>query len=156
MMRHRHLDYPTGTPPEELPTAAVADLLDRGDLLDWKPLADAVARHPYGEVSRRISTIVDASPMYGTSPLWRAWIARCRTRAGQPRGAALRLAELRRVRGMTQSQVAGRMGISQSDVSKIERRSDVLLSTLRDYLAAVDVELAVMVKTSEGATTLRI
>ncbi len=42
---------------------------------------------------------------------------------------------------MTQADVAERLGISQSDVSKLERRTDLKLSTLRDYLAALDLPL---------------
>lgn len=156
-MRHRHLDYPPGTAPEGLPAAAVADLLDRGDLADWRPLAAAVARHPHGEVARRVSTVVDSSPMYGTSTLWRAWIARRRALATSPDPPpSLRLAELRRSRGLTQAQVAARMHISQSDVSKIERRTDVRLSTLRDYLAAVGAGTRITATPADGAVEVRI
>lgn len=47
-MRHRHLDVPAGTPPDQLGAAAIDDLLDRGDLDDWTPLARAVAADPWG------------------------------------------------------------------------------------------------------------
>ena len=43
------------------------------------------------------------------------------------------LASLRRQRGLTQAQVAVRLGMSQSDVSKLERRQDLRLSTLQAY-----------------------
>ena len=155
-MRHRHLNYPEGAPPQELPAAALADILDRGDLSDWAPLASAVARDPNGVVAQRISTIIDAAPMYGTTPLWRAWIARCRGGEGAPGPPALTLAELRRRAGLTQVQVARRIGISQSDVSKVERRRDVRLSTLRDYLAAVDADLRVTAVTPDGDVSVRV
>lgn len=156
MMRHRNLDYPVGTPPEDLPVAALADLLDRGDLADWAPLAIAVSDHPCGEVARRIATIVDASPMYGTSPLWRAWIAGCRARAERPATAGVTLAQLRRHRGLTQTDVSVQMGISQSDVSKIEGRRDVKLSTLRNYLAAVGADIRVVATTTDGDVDIRV
>jgi len=66
---HRHLDYPAATAARELPLAAVADILDRGDLDDWRPLAAAVARDPHGSLTERIAALVDRYPMYGTSPL---------------------------------------------------------------------------------------
>ena len=49
----------------------------------------------------------------------------------------IELAQLRRQYGRTQAEVAARLGISQSDLSKLERRSDARLSTLRAYAAAV-------------------
>jgi hypothetical protein len=77
-MRHRHLDYPPGTPPGELGLAGLDDLLDRGDLDDWAPLARAVAADPHGVLADRVHRIVEAHPMYGTSLLWRTWIDRLR------------------------------------------------------------------------------
>lgn len=156
MIHHRHLHYPPGTSPEALPVAALADVLDRGDLADWAPLAAAVAVRPHGEVAGRIATIVDASPMYGTSPLWRAWIARCRARAEAPVTAGVTLAQLRQRRGLTQAEVSVRMRISQSDVSKIERRHDVKLSTLRDYLAAVDADIRVVAVDMQDRTATHV
>ena len=79
--RYRHLKIPPDTPPEELPAAAIVDTLERGDLAAWRPLAAAVARNPFGPFARRVVLLIDAYPMYGVSPLWRAWIERCRARA---------------------------------------------------------------------------
>lgn len=138
-MKHRHLDVRAGTPVEELPAAAIVDTLERGDLADWKPLAEAIARYPQGALAETVSRLVDVYPMYGTSALWRAWIDRCRTGAEGPRRAIPvgNLATLRRRLGLTQTELAGRIGISQSDLSKLERRRDVRLSTLKAYAAAL-------------------
>lgn len=46
------------------------------------------------------------------------------------------LAEIRKAGNLTQTDLAHTLGIEQAAVSKIERRDDLLLSTLRDYLAA--------------------
>ena len=51
------------------------------------------------------------------------------------------LAELRRARGMTQTQVAHRLEIEQGAVSRLERRGDLYLSTLQDYIQALGGEL---------------
>ena len=138
-MIHRHLDYPAATPPDELPLAAVADILDRGDLDDWRPLAATVARAPYGPVAERIADLIDRYPMYGTSPLWRAFLDRCRSRPPPPSppDGPVHLATLRRSAGLTQPALAERMGISQSDLSKLERRRDLHLSTLEAYVHAL-------------------
>lgn len=52
-----------------------------------------------------------------------------------------RLAELRRARQLTQTQLSKMLGISQPEVSRIEHQSDVYLSTLRSYIAATGGEL---------------
>jgi hypothetical protein len=129
---HRHLAVREGTPVEKLPLAAVHDLLDRGDLEDWRPLLCAIERDPSGEVASRVARLVDAYPMYGTSPLFRSWIERCRNRALGEYGnrEPATLARVRREHGRTQAEVARRMGITQSDYSKLERRADLRLSTL--------------------------
>lgn len=137
-MLHRHLAYTSDTTPEDLPSAAIVDILDRGDLQDWLPLITAVTLDPTGPLAQRITALVDASPMYGTSPLWRAWLDR---RHNRETPLTATLADLRRRVGMPQADVAERLGISQSDVSKIERRTDLKVSTLRDYLAALDLPL---------------
>ena len=151
-MRHRHLEYPADTPAEKLPTAAIVDILDRGDLDDWAPLARAVAADPHGIVAQRVRTAVDEFPMYGTSAMWRDWIERCRIRRAPER--RLSLAGLRRASGLTQAQVAFDLGISQSDVSKLERRRDVRLSTMRDYTAALGARLRLVADTRDGPVDL--
>ncbi|MFE5699764.1 transcriptional regulator [Rhodococcus sp. ACS1] len=50
------------------------------------------------------------------------------------------LADIRRAGDLTQTEVAKVLGVEQAAVSKIERRDDLLLSTLRQYLAATGAE----------------
>jgi len=145
-MIHRHLEIVPGSTVEEWPVAALVDLLERGDLSDWRPLAQAVAADPAGPLADRVRRLVDDFPMYGTSPLWRAWIERCRARAegGLQSPAPADLAELRRTVGLTQVELAARLDMSQSDLSKLERRRDVRLSTLRAHAAALGGRLRVI------------
>jgi DNA-binding Xre family transcriptional regulator len=56
---------------------------------------------------------------------------------------ALALAELRQSRHVTQVQLAERLGISQGNVSRLEDRSDVYLSTLRSYIEALGGHLEI-------------
>ena len=139
-MWFRHLDYAPGTAPDDLGPAAIDALLDRGDLEAWTPLLGAVGRDPWGPTAETILRLCDAHPMYGTSTLWRTWIERRRQREGAPGST---LAEARSRAGLTQTQVAERLGISQSDVSKLERRADMRLSTLRAYAGAIGFRLHV-------------
>jgi DNA-binding XRE family transcriptional regulator len=50
---------------------------------------------------------------------------------------ALALGRLRESRGATQVEVAGALGVSQPNVSRIERQDDLYLSTLREYVEAL-------------------
>ena len=133
-MRFRHLDYDPDTPIHELGPAAIDSLLERGDLHDWAPLLRAVAEDPWGPTAGTVLELCEAHPMYGTSTLWRTWIER--RRKDEHLGTES-LADARRRAGLTQAEVSGRMGISQSDVSKLERRGDARVSTLRAYARAL-------------------
>jgi DNA-binding Xre family transcriptional regulator len=157
-VKHRHLVYPRSTPVERWPVAALVDVLERGDLADWKPIAVAVARDPHGTLAERIMEVVDRHPMYGTSPLWRAWIDRRRAgvEATRPARAPIDLADLRRRMGLTQVQMARRVGISQSDLSKLERRKDIRLSTLDAYTRALGGRLRLLFAAGAASADLRV
>ena len=157
-MKHRHLTYPRATPVERLPSAAIVDILERGDLDDWRPIAAAIRAQPNGPLAERVLDILDAYPMYGTSPLWRAWIDRCRIRAEGDRTneAPIGLAALRRARGLTQTEAAARLRMSQSDLSKLERRRDVRLSTLRAYAKALGGEIEPVFTSAEGRIVVQV
>ena len=45
--------------------------------------------------------------------------------------------ELRRARRLTQLRLAKALGITQHGVSRLEKRTDLLLSTLREYVEAM-------------------
>ena len=47
------------------------------------------------------------------------------------------LRELRKAHHRTQASMAKQLGISQDGVSRLEKRSDLLLSTLRNYVEAM-------------------
>jgi transcriptional regulator with XRE-family HTH domain len=51
--------------------------------------------------------------------------------------AAVRLAELREARDQTQVQLADLLGVSQANVSRIERGDNLFLRTLSDYVGAL-------------------
>lgn len=155
-MIHRHLDYAADTPVERRGPAALDDLLERGDLADWAPLARAVAKDPFGEVATTVERLCDAHPLYGTSPLWRAFLDRCRARAEGPKAPRLALGGLRRATGVTQAALAERLGISQSDLSKLERRIDLRLSTLRAYVAGLGGRLHLLADISGSVAELEI
>jgi transcriptional regulator with XRE-family HTH domain len=59
------------------------------------------------------------------------------------------LAAIRRATGQTQTELAAILGVGQAQVSKIERQSDMLLSTLASYLAALGVHAQIVVEVGE-------
>lgn len=62
----------------------------------------------------------------------------------------MQLQELRKARHVTQVELAGAMQIEQAAVSKIERREDMYVSTLREYIAALGGELQLVAAFPEG------
>jgi hypothetical protein len=56
------------------------------------------------------------------------------------------LRELRQIAGKGQADVASALNIKQPSVSKIEKQSDMYLSTLRSYVEAIGGQLELTVK----------
>jgi DNA-binding Xre family transcriptional regulator len=135
---HRHLDYPEDVPVEQRGLMALDDILDRGDLETWRPLIKAIAADPWGRIAVDVLHLCDAHPMYGTSNLWRAYVATRRAAALAPaQDPTITLSALRAEAGLSQAELGRRLGMNQSEVSKLERRDDVRLSTLRAVVAAL-------------------
>jgi predicted XRE-type DNA-binding protein len=58
----------------------------------------------------------------------------------------LTLQELRKVAGLTQAEISRSLKMPQSNVSRLERESDMLLSTLRNYIDAIGGNLSISVE----------
>lgn len=56
------------------------------------------------------------------------------------------LSELRKSCGVTQVDLAAKMGVPQSQLSRIERTDGIRISTLQRYLAGLGAKLVVRVK----------
>lgn len=54
------------------------------------------------------------------------------------------LRQLRKAHGRTQKKLASALNISQDGVSRLEKRSDLLLSTLRSYVEAMGGKLTLL------------
>jgi DNA-binding XRE family transcriptional regulator len=57
--------------------------------------------------------------------------------------ASMPLEEIRRAREMTQLQLGEALGVHQSEISKIEHRTDICISTLIDYVEALGGHLEI-------------
>ena len=60
------------------------------------------------------------------------------------------LHQLRKARELTQSKIAEELHIGQGDVSKLERRTDMYVSTLTSYLQAVWADLEIRAVFPDG------
>lgn len=61
------------------------------------------------------------------------------------------LRELRKARKLTQVRLARRLGITQDGVSRLEKRSDLLLSTLRETVEAMGGNLSLVAQLPDRA-----
>lgn len=72
-------------------------------------------------------------------------------RAAQLISEEMTLRELRRARKLTQVRLAKELGISQDSVSRLEKRSDLLLSTLRRTVQAMGGNLSLVAEFPDRA-----
>jgi transcriptional regulator with XRE-family HTH domain len=66
---------------------------------------------------------------------------------------AVRLTELRQLRGLSQEELAERAGMGQANLSRIESREDVLISTLARILSAMGASLSIHAHFPKGKRT---
>ena len=67
-------------------------------------------------------------------------------RAAELIAEEMTLRELRKARRLTQARVATELGITQDGVSRLEKRSDLLLSTLRKTVKAMGGNLSLVAR----------
>ena len=67
-------------------------------------------------------------------------------RAAELSAEEMTLRELRKARQLTQARVAAELGITQDGVSRLEQRSDFLLSTLRKTVEAMGGSLSLIAR----------
>ena len=90
--------------------------------------------HRWTDIRRQQSPAVEAET--------RAWV--------QAEVSKMPLAELRRAKALTQAQMADLLELDQGSVSKIERRTDMYLRTLRTYIEAMGGQLHLVASFPEG------
>ncbi len=70
--------------------------------------------------------------------------AKIKARAAELIAEEMTMRDLRKALHLTQKSVAKKLGINQDNVSRLESRSDVLLSTLQAYVHSMGGELRLM------------
>ena len=66
----------------------------------------------------------------------------------------LHLSQLRKARGLTQETMAELLGVSQAEVSKMERRTELYVGTLRKFIEAMNGELVIGSLQRKGTTIM--
>jgi|ERR1700739_3766710 len=69
--------------------------------------------------------------------------------------AEMALDELREARRLTQEQLAERLNVKQPAIAKIERRTDMYLSTLRGVIKAMGGEMEICAVFPDGKVTIK-
>ncbi len=72
--------------------------------------------------------------------------AKIKTRVDELVAEEMTMRDLRNAMHLTQKTVAKKLGINQDNVSRLEARSDVLLSTLQAYVQSLGGELSLKVE----------
>ncbi|MYE01387.1 MAG: helix-turn-helix domain-containing protein [Alphaproteobacteria bacterium] len=71
-------------------------------------------------------------------------------RAAELVAEEMTLRDLRKARQLTQASIARQLGITQDGVSRLEQRSDLLLSTLRRTVEAMGGSLSLVARFPDG------
>jgi DNA-binding transcriptional regulator YiaG len=100
------------------------------------------AEHAYGEGADEVYQ--DEEATYGRTIS--LLLSRSFTSPPEP----VRLKELRKERGLSQAELAAILNKQQGEISKIERRQDVRVSTLRDYVKSMGGTLQIVARMPGG------
>ncbi|MBI4499618.1 MAG: XRE family transcriptional regulator [Gemmatimonadetes bacterium] len=68
--------------------------------------------------------------------------------------AEMPLQELRQARRLSQEALAKTLGAKQASISKLERRTDMYVSSLRQYVAAMGGELEITARFPDGVVRI--
>lgn len=89
-------------------------------------------------MARNVNEMIDALPA--------ARRRRIEKRSRALLGEEMSLQELRRAREMTQARMAKRLGVAQKQISEMEKRTDMHISTLRRSIEAMGGTLSLVAK----------
>ena len=115
----RNVDVSADDPVSTWPLEAVQTALERGSLVHWRRLADAIRTEPWGPVARRVEEVLTYSRPYGVAQALERTIAQIRaTEETSERDAvATEIDGLVRTSGLSRAEFASRVGTSASRLS---------------------------------------
>ncbi len=65
------------------------------------------------------------------------------------------LSELRQARGLSQKTLAEKLKVQQPSIAKLESRTDMYISTLREHIRALGGELDIVARFPEGNISIK-
>ncbi|MFI4992785.1 MAG: hypothetical protein ACHQCH_04100 [Solirubrobacterales bacterium] len=77
-LQFRNVDFDTTQPLDRWPAEAIETIIDRGSLSDWRELARAIRRDPWGPAARTVETVAGWGEHYGVDALMSSVIRRAR------------------------------------------------------------------------------
>lgn len=119
----RNLDFDSTLPMDQWPAEAIETVVDRGSLSDWRALANAIRRNPWGPAARTAETVVGWGEHYGVDVLIANVTRHAREDLTQ-RGREAYAAQIRTWRehsGLTLRQFAQAAGTSAPRLSAYEK-----------------------------------
>ncbi len=121
-VQFRNLDFDPSAPVDRWPAEAIETVIDRGSLSDWRHLANAIRRNPWGPAARMTETVVSWGEHYGVDALMAGVIRDAREDVALRGRAeyAERIRSWRAQTGMTLRQFARAAGTSASRLSAYE------------------------------------
>ncbi len=146
----RNLDFDPDEPIDLWPAEAIETVVDRGSLSDWRRLAEAIRRNPWGPAARTAETVTSWGDHYGVDALISGVIAHAREDVSL-RGRAEYAAQIRAWRaqtGMTLRRFAQEAGTSASRLSAYEHAK---VAPTTDVLARLGHVAAIHARTQTAA-----
>lgn len=122
MTTFRNVYLDPSSPVEDWPVEALETVMDRGSLSDWRRLALAIRRDPWGSVARSVAELAGFGEHYGVDALMLNVIRHAREQVDRT-GRAAYAAQIRSWRertGMTLREFARAAGTSASRLSDYE------------------------------------
>jgi DNA-binding transcriptional regulator YiaG len=115
----RNVDASPEDPVSDWPQEAIQTALERGGLSDWRRLAEAIRRQPWGPVARRVKEALAYSRPYGVASAMERMIAQAHASAEtvERESVAEEVNRLIDASGLSRAEFASLIGTSQSRLS---------------------------------------
>ena len=115
----RNVDASPEDPVSDWPQEAIQTALERGELSDWRRLAEAIKTQPWGPVARRVEEVLTYSRPYGVGSAMERVIAQARAAAEtvERESVASEVTRLIAASGLSRAEFASRIGTSPSRLS---------------------------------------
>jgi DNA-binding transcriptional regulator YiaG len=149
-VQFRNLDFDPSVPVDLWPAEAIETVIDRGSLSDWRYLANAIRRNPWGPAARTTETVVAWGEHYGVDALLAGVIRDAREGIAMRGRAeyAERIRSWRAQTGMTLREFAREAGTSASRLSDYENAK---VAPTTDVLGRLQHVAAVHASTAQAS-----